>query len=109
MSLTPNLASTIGSGGEMRLYHVRGHPQGVGCDRKTWVEAGAGREERSVDHVQVVHFVCAVLRIQHAGGGISAESARAADVAGVRVVFAASQREYAKWLQHSFQLPQEYG
>ncbi len=26
---------TIGSGGEMRLVHVRGHPQGVGRDRQT--------------------------------------------------------------------------
>ena len=71
----------------MRLVHVRGHPQGVGRDRQTGVQTGAGREERGVHHVEVVHFVRPVLGVQHAGFGIGTEAAGAADVAQVRVVF----------------------
>ena len=74
----------------MRLVDVCGHPQGVGRDGQTRVQTGAGREERGVHHVEVVHFVRAVLGVQHAGFGIGAEAARAADVAQVRVVFAAA-------------------
>ena len=69
------------SGGEMRLVHVLGHPQGVGRDRQTGVQTGAGRKERGVHDVEVVDFVGPVLWVEHAGFGIGAKAARAADVA----------------------------
>ena len=64
------------SGGEVHLVDVRGHPQGVGRDRQTGVQTGAGREERGVHHVEVVHFVRPVLRVQHAGFGDRYQSDR---------------------------------
>jgi len=89
----------------MRLVHVCGHPQGVGRYRQTRVQAGAGREERGVHHVEVVQFVGPVLGIQHTGFGIRTEAAGAADVAQVRIAFTASKGDFAKRIQHFFQLP----
>ena len=92
------------SGGEMRLVHVCGDPQGVGRDRQTGVQTGAGREERGVHHVEIIHFVRPVLWVQHTGFGIGTETARAADVGQGRVVFGGRQGDFAKRLQHLFQL-----
>ena len=89
----------------MRLIYVRGHSQSIGRDRQTGVQTGAGREERGVHHVEVVHFVRPVLWVKHAGFGIGAEAARAADVAQIPVGFAAAQTDFAKRRQYLFHLP----
>ena len=92
----------------MHLVHVRGHPQGIGRDGQTGIETGAGREERGVHHVEVVHFVCPVLWVQHTGFGIGTEAACAADVGQNHVVFGGSQGDCAKWLKHLFYLPHKH-
>jgi hypothetical protein len=115
MAVPPNLVGFAESAGLAVVAY--------GLDRQAMLEAQrnfstclfrnpwriqAGREERRVHHVQVVHFVRPVLWSEHAGFGIGTEAARAADMGPGRVAFGAPKCDFPKRLQHLFHLLQKH-
>ncbi len=63
------------------LQQVVAHPECIRHDRERGIHRRAGREERSVDHVEIVDLMRAAVPVEHRGLRIMTEPARSILVA----------------------------